>query len=132
MATQQDVNKIKNKYAWFVERNQCGLVEKSNSGGWISVTEVKPVRMFVIKTADPLTGVSTQTHNHLEEEPELPTQFHMGVVYKAISDLYRTPENLNMEMAQAFELEYMKAVKRGKKYSKKGHITTGRVIGVDF
>ena len=132
MATEQDVKKIQNKYAWFIERGQCGIVETSSSGGWISPTEEKSLRMFATKMADPLTGVTTDTHNHLEEEPELPKQFHMGIVYKAIADLYRTPDNLNMENAQAFELEYMKAVKKGKKYSRKNHISTGRIIGVDF
>jgi len=132
MATISEIKAIQEKYAWFVERGQCGIVEKSSNGEWVSITEIKPVRMFSTKLADPLTGVTDGEHDHLLEEPEIPTQFHMGIVNKAISDLYRTPNGMNLEAAQIFELEYLKSVKRARKYAKKGHIGIGRIIGVDF
>ena len=132
MATQHEIKKIQEKYAWFVERGQCGIVEKKNDGQWVSITEVKPIRMYSTKLADPLTGVSTDDHDHLMEEPEIPTQFHMGIVNKAIADLYKTPNHMNLEAAQAFELEYLKTVKRARKFAKKSHIGFGRIVGVDF
>ena len=132
MTSSYDIKKISEKYAWFVERGQCGIVENGSDGYFKSPTEVFEIRMFSTKTADPLTGVSTDTHDHLNEEPEIPAQFHMGIVSKAISDLYKTPNSLNMESAQLFELEYMKAVKRGRKYAKRHHISVGRILGVDF
>ena len=92
MSNIHEIKKIKEKYAWFVERNQCGLVEKSSNGTWVSPTEEKGFRMYVTKTADPFTGVSTDTHNHLSEESEIPSQFHMGIVYKAISCLLYTSD----------------------------------------
>lgn len=132
MTTSAEIRKISDKYAWFVERGQCGVVEKGSNGYWTSPTEVFNLRMFSTKTADPFTGVSTEGHDHLSEESEIPSQFHMGIVSKAISDLYKTPNSLNHEAAQMFELEYMKAVKRGRKFSKRHHISVGRVLGVDY
>ena len=55
----------------------------------------------------------------------------MAIVYKAIADLFKLPKNLNMELAQYYELEYMKLIKRAKKYSKRHHISTGFIRGVD-
>lgn len=127
-----EIKKIREKYAWFVERGQCGIVEKSSNGQWVTITEVKPIRMYSTKLADPLTGVTTDEHNHLEEEPEVPNQFHMGIVNKAISDLYKTPNSMNLEAAQVFELEYLKSVKRAKKFAKRRHTGFGRIVGVDF
>ena len=70
--------------------------------------------------------------NHLEQEPEIPRQFHQGLVYKAISEFYRDPRNMNLEAAQYYEAEYEKIIREAKKFSRKQHISTGYITPRDF
>lgn len=70
--------------------------------------------------------------NHLEQEPEIPRQFHKALVYKSISEFYRDPRNMNLEAAQYYEAEYEKIVKEARKFSRKQHISTGYITPRDF
>ena len=134
MANSTQIKTIQDKYAWYVDKENLGVVEKLSNGRWGSITEIKNLRKHVTKRADHLTAVDVvdPAHDHLDEQPEFPQQFHMAIVYKAISELFLQPKNLNMELAQYFELEYMKLVKKAQKYAKRHHITTGIIRGVDF
>lgn len=134
MANAEQIKKIQEKYAWFVDKENLGIVERKANGYWGSIAEERRIRKHVTKRGDHLTGVDIvdPPHDHLDEQPEFPEQFHMAIVYKAIADLFKLPKNLNMELAQYYELEYMKLIKRAKKYSKRHHISTGFIRGVDF
>ena len=75
---------------------------------------------------------SSGLHEYLLESPEFPEQFHMAIVYKALSDFYKLPNMRDLEMAQYYELEYIKFIKKAKTYGKAGHLRTGRIVCQDF
>ena len=75
---------------------------------------------------------ATTVHNHLQEQPEFPSQFHMSIVNKVIAELYKVNRNKDLELAQYYELEYMKDIKAARKYSKSKHISSGFIVPRDF
>ena len=58
--------------------------------------------------------------------------YHNAIVDKAISQGYTDPRNLNLQMAQYFDAEYEKAVKKAKTWARSNGVTTGFVAPCDF
>ena len=113
------------EYAYFIERGNIGIVEKVN-GEWKSITEDdKEIRIFCTALADHFT-------EDLNGASIIPAQFHQGLAYKVISDGYKDPRNLNLDLAQYFEAEYIKCIKMAKKYAKMQHYSSGQTIPQEF
>ena len=45
---------------------------------------------------------------------------------------YKTPPNMQIELAQYFDMEYISSVKSAKKYARGAFIQTGMISPVDF
>jgi hypothetical protein len=56
----------------------------------------------------------------------------MAIVNKVIADLYKDTRNRDLELAQYYDLEYLKFIKEAKKYAKSQHISTGFIVPRDF
>ena len=113
------------EYAYFTERGQLGIVEKVNSE-WKTITESgKEIRIFCSALSDHFT-------EDLDLASTIPAQFHQGLAYKVISDSYKDPRNLNLDLAQYFEGEYIKCIKMAKKYAKMQHYSSGQTIPQEF
>tara|TARA_R110002020_G_scaffold461809_3_gene680939 strand:+ start:226 stop:645 length:420 start_codon:yes stop_codon:yes gene_type:complete len=129
---------------YFVSNNRLALIEKNGtttqdgaSTSYKTISEAKPLRIHAISKATPFsTGSSTESAEYssatLGPLGEIPSQFHEALVYKIISMGYKTPPNLNIELAQYFDLEYEKSIKEAKKYSRSNFIQTGMIAPVDF
>ena len=76
--------------------------------------------------------ITTGTTDHLLQEPEIPARFHMGLVSRVLSQLYRDPRNFDEQRAQYYDMEYAKDIREGKKHSRANHISTGHIIPRDF
>tara|TARA_R100000808_G_C2129543_1_gene139014 strand:- start:14 stop:817 length:804 start_codon:yes stop_codon:yes gene_type:complete len=63
---------------------------------------------------------------------EIPSMYHNAIVDKAISQGYTDPRNLNLQMAQYFDNEYEKAVKKAKTWARSNGVTTGSIAPCDF
>tara|TARA_E500000305_G_scaffold107148_2_gene106699 strand:- start:11 stop:397 length:387 start_codon:yes stop_codon:yes gene_type:complete len=120
------------KYAWFIGENRLGIVEKKNTVGvsdpnWVSPTVAgKGIRIFYIARPLKLT-------DDLTVSPEIPEQFHEGLVYKVIADLYRLPgDSLNLELAAYFDQMYAASVREGKKYASRNKVSGGYIKPVHF
>jgi hypothetical protein len=62
----------------------------------------------------------------------VPGHFVKGIVSKVISEGYKDPRNLKIDLAQFFDLEYEKMVKKAKNHVKSNYVSTGFVIPCDF
>jgi hypothetical protein len=113
------------EYAWYIERNQLGIVEKV-SGEWKSITEAgKSIRIFC-------SALVPHFSVDLDGQSEIPAQFHQALVNKVISEGYKDPRNLNLDLAQYFEGEYIKGVKSAKKYARMHHYSSAKIIPQEF
>ena len=113
------------EYGYSLERGQIGILEKV-SGEWKTVTESsKDIRIFCIALAAHFT-------ENLSGSSEIPAQFQQALAYKVISDGYKEPRNLNLDLAQYFEGEYIKCVKMAKKYARMQGYNSTIIIPQDF
>ena len=120
---------VTTEYAWYIERDRLGLVEKV-SGEWKSVTEDnKDIRVFCTALAAPFKG---DTEGDLDSSSEVPAQFHEALAYKVIASGYEEPRNLNPEMAMYFTSKYEQVVKQGKKHGRTLHVSSRIIKQQDF
>ena len=139
---------------WFISKDRLALVETvttSNnanaSGGSITVDgastsyetieTAKSVRIFGIGKASHFPSGTQATESDYDSSTvgpidEIPQQFHEALVYKVISMGYEEPRNLNIDLASYFRDKYNTIVKEGKKFSRSGYITDGRIAPQDF
>jgi len=122
--------------AWFVDKlNRIGIVEKATNSvtkdgwttDWKSISEVKDLRLYTISRDTDLT-----INNLGASFAQIPNQFHETIIYKAISNGYKDPRNMELNNAQFFEGEYLKGVKEAKKYSRSNYQSTGTIKQQDF
>ena len=122
---------IKKEYAFYIERERLGLIEKNTSSAtthnWISPTTTGSKHViFVSRLANEFTGAS------LSEASEVPVQFHETIVSKAIANGYKIPGSFNLEAAQFFDTEYERGVREGKKYAKRHHTRVVQAVGRSY
>ena len=122
--------------AWFVDKlKRIGIVEKLTNAitkdgyttDWGSISEVKDLRIYAISRDTNLSLNSiTSTWN------QIPEQFHEGIINKVIAGGYKDPRNMELELAQYFDTQYLLDVKEAKKYSKSNYRKTGTIKQQDF
>ena len=129
---------------YFVSNNRLAIVEKNGTTTvdnattvFKTITEAKSLRIHgIFRAAHFNTGTSVNTSDLtssvLGPLGDIPVQFHEALVYKVISMGYKTPPNLQIELAQYFDMEYAASVKEAKKYSKSSFVGTGFISPVDF
>ena len=122
--------------AWYIDKlGKMGFVEKVTNAvtrngfttDWKSITVAKPIRLYAISrdvdlSANDLTGTWSQ----------IPSQFHEGIVYKAIAQGYKDPRHMELNTASYFDGEYAKSVQDGKKFSKSNYTDVGTISPQDF
>ena len=133
------------KRMWFTERGRLGIVEEGSStttdGVTTTIVSISEAKSLLIK------GLSLPTHFPVGADAnyaladtdefqgpldEIPTQFHEALAYKAIAIGYQDPRNINIDLAQYFDLEYEKVVKQAKKFSRSSYLTTGQIVPQEF
>ena len=122
--------------AWFVDKlKRIGIVEKAfnavrkdgHQSDWKSITESKDVTLYTIsKDAD--LDASDLSNTFIA----IPLHFHEAIVYKAIAMGYKDPRNMEINLAQYFDGEYLASVKEAKKFSRSNYQTMGRINSQDF
>ena len=129
-----------NRY-YYTDNNRLAIVEKTTNSitrdnktsnyQSCSVAGTKNIRVYVVALALPFTEANLDTSASGPAD-EIPIQFHETVVYKAISDLYKTPPTLNADLSIFFENEYFKGLKNAKKYSKTHKQRGGVIVPHEF
>jgi len=126
-----NTSEIQNKYLWFINGNQLAIVEKNTEGlsgeEFISVSKSDlPIRLEYVSRSLPFTS-------DLSSRSEIPDQFHEGLCYKVIADLYKLPgDALNLQLAQYFDQQYLMEVREGKKYASRHKVSGGFIKPVEF
>ena len=130
---------------YYVSNNRLALVEKDSSTTtvdgvtteYITISAAKPLIVHATCRADYFetgTVIDNDDYGSSTIGPlgDIPIQFHEALVYKVIAMGYKTPPNINIDLAQYFDLEYEKSVKSAKKFSRRGYTQTGIIAPVDF
>ena len=125
---------------WYIDRGQGGrdrlaIVERSNNQltkervttDWASVSEVKDLRVYTIDTP-----ADFETGNLSLEDTNIPKRYHEALVNKVISMGYKDPRNMRVDVAQYFDMEYEKLVKKAKKHARSNMQTNGVIKQIDF
>ena len=137
------INTIPERF-YFIDNGRLALVEKNGSTtvdgastSFKTITVAKALRVHSISKADHFNiGDSITTAEYSSDTlgplGAIPIQYHEALVYKVIAMGYKTPPNINLDLAQYFDMEYAKSVKSAKKFAKRAYIQTGIIAPVDF
>jgi hypothetical protein len=120
---------------WWIERDSIGLALydplASEVNRFASLSSALTVTLFYHKKADhfgrqiALDGTVTDTTNNsnlMDEQSELPEQFHQYLVDKAIQSGYEQKPEM-IQMAGYFERKFEKGIKEGKTYKNRNRIS---------
>jgi hypothetical protein len=122
-----------NERYWYIDSGRIGIVEKvtnaitrdGKTSNYQSISEVKEIRLFTI--AQPVDFDTTLTNTS-----SFPPQFHEGLSYKVISDMYLHPSMGNLDNHKIFYTKYMHTVKEGRAYARSGYLESGVIRQVHF
>ena len=126
----------KKQRAWYIDTLlKLGIVEQGNNvatkdgytSNWKSISEVKDLRLYTI-SRDADLAVDTMTGSW----SQIPEQFHDTIISKVIASGYKDPRHLDIDLAQYFDMEYMKGLKEAKKYSRSYYKTHTVIKPQDF
>tara|TARA_S200002703_G_C3784502_1_gene241799 strand:- start:41 stop:484 length:444 start_codon:yes stop_codon:yes gene_type:complete len=133
-------NKSTKENVWWIERDSIGLALydplASEINRFTSLTSALTVTLFYHKKADhfgrqiALDGTVTDTTNNanlMDEQNELPEQFHQYLVDKAIQSGYEQKPEM-IQMAGYFERKFEKGIKEGKTYKNRNRISGTRHV----
>lgn len=128
-----------NERYWYVDSGRIGIVEKSTrahtrdgkTSDYQSISEALEMRIFVVSRASHFHETSTQD-TYLSAESEIPSQFHEALAHKVIATCYLHPDNLNIDLSNAFTSLYVDLVKEGKKFARNQYRSTGFIRPQDF
>ena len=115
-----------NERYWYIDSGRIVIVEKilnavtrdDKTSDYQSISEVKEMRLFTVAQ-----GLDLGTD--LEQELDLPSQFHESLVHKVVSDGYLLPPNISLDAHKIFYTKYMESVKEGRKYARSNYNQTG-------
>ena len=120
--------------AWYVDKlKKIGIVEKTTNANtrdgwtsdWGSISVAKDLRIYAI-SRDSDININELTNTFTQ----IPDQYHEVMVYKAIAMGYKDPRNLNLDLAQYFDNEYLLGTKEAK--SRASYQSNGQVAAQDF
>jgi|11BtaG_2_1085332.scaffolds.fasta_scaffold26623_2 hypothetical protein len=133
-------NKSTKENVWWIERDSIGLALydplASEVNRFASLASALSVTLFYHKKADhfgrqiALDGTvtdTTNTTNLMDEQSELPEQFHQFLVDKAIQVGYEQKPEM-IQMATYFERKFEKGIKEGKTYKNRNRISGVRHV----
>jgi hypothetical protein len=133
-------NKSTKENVWWIERDSIGLALydplASEVNRFASLSSALTVTLFYHKKADhfgrqiALDGTvtdTTNTTNLMDEQSELPEQFHQFLVDKAIQVGYEQKPEM-IQMATYFERKFEKGIKEGKTYKNRNRISGVRHV----
>ena len=128
-------NKSIKENVWWIERDSIGLALydplATEVNRFTSLTSALTVTLFYHKKADhfgrqiALDGTVTDTTNTtalMDEQSELPEQFHQFLVDKAIQLGYEQKPEM-IQMAGYFNQKFEKGIKEGKAYKNRNRIS---------
>ena len=124
------ISQLPANFAWWYERDRIGIIEWAKGRSIDSATS--PNLGAGLKLGLFVTRRAGDFGSSLSEVSEIPPQFHEALAYKVIADGYLNPKNLNPQLATHFQQMYLGQVKKGKKYGRSRHVTTGRIVPQDF
>jgi hypothetical protein len=122
--------------AWFVETvnsdEVIGVVEKTSrtvdgiTDEWQAVKETG-LRLFIEYSAieNDFSTISSSYTN-------INSRYRDVIINKAIAMGYRDSRNQNLKNAEYFEALYKEGLKKAKKFTKSGYVSTGRIVPQDF
>ena len=126
----------RDKYFWYIEGERIAVVQTKET----LASNVNTDPLFESPTATS-AGKTLRVHytakpSHftttLSETSEIPSQFHEALAYKVISELYKLPQSLNLQLAQYFDQQYIMSIREAKKYSKSNHIQGGMITPFNY
>lgn len=135
------------KRLWFTERKKLAIIEEVTntttvdgvSTNYKSIQAAKEVRIKGLALGTHFTLDSSGDRYHLQYDnnestllEDIPMQYHEALAYRVIAMGYREPRNLEIQLAQYFDLEYNNILKEAKKYARSNYQTTGTIVPRDF
>ena len=123
------------KRYWYIQGKNIAIVEEKPGGRTIN---------YVTDHYDSIseTGLEMRIHaisldkasnyDSINDTPDIPTQFHEALVFKAIAQLYEDPRQQNLQAAQYFDQKYQVALKNAKKYARSNRQVGGVIKPYDF
>jgi hypothetical protein len=126
----------KKQRAWYIDRLlRIGIVEKATNAvtkdgytsDWQSISEAKDLRVYAISR-----DADLERDDLGSTWAQIPSQFHEYIVNRVIANGYKDPRHMDFDVAQYFDNQYEKGVKKAKKFARSNYQTTGMIRAQDF
>lgn len=112
-------------YVWWIDRDAIAISKKSDTSSlddkYTGPPAGKEVTLFITKYDEVFISATTGEGIGIDEEPNIPTEFHRALVDRAIQQGYEMSIGSNpvaVQAIQLFEGKWEKAIKGGRKYAK--------------
>ena len=131
----------KKQYYYFIDTHTTGekiaIVEKATNAvtknGWTSnYKTVQTAGTNILKIRGAFLDDNLANDAMTGTYSNIPSRFHESIVEKVISQGYKDPRHLDIDLAQYFESEYEKGIKQAKKFSRSNYQKVGYVAPQDF
>lgn len=129
----------KKQRAWYIDTHTAGekiaIVEKATNAvtkdgytsDYESVTEAKGLKIRgAFLDTDLSNNAMTGSYSNI------PSRFHEYIVNKVIASGYKDPRHMDFDVAQYFDNQYEKGVKKAKRFTRSNYQTTGIIKQQDF
>ena len=129
----------KKQRAWYIDTHTAGekiaIVEKATNAvtkdgytsDYESVTEAKGLKIRgAFLDADLSNNAMGGSYSNI------PSRFHEYIVNKVIATGYKDPRHMDFDVAQYFDNQYEKGVKKAKRFTRSNYQTTGIIKQQDF
>ena len=126
----------KKQRAWYIDRLlRIGIVEKATNAvtkdgytsDWQSISEAKDLRVYAISR-----DADLERDDLGSTWAQIPSQFHEYIVNRVIANGYKDPRHMDFDVAQYFDNQYEKGVKKAKKFARSNYQTVGAIKAQDF
>ena len=127
------------EYFYFIDTHTAGeklaIVEKGSvtRNGWSSdykTVQLSGTNNIKIRGTwledDLVAGTLTGSYTNI------PARFHEYIVNRVIANGYKDPRHMDFDVAQYFDNQYEKGVKKAKKFARSNYQTVGAIKAQDF
>lgn len=131
----------KKEYYYFIDTHSAGekiaIVQKATNavtrnGFTSNYQTIKQSADNILKIRGSWLDSDLSANSLTSTYSNIPSRFHEAIVNRVIAMGYKDPRNMDLKVAQYFDNEWEKAVRRAKKFSKSNYVSIGRIVAQDF
>jgi len=127
---------------WYTKNGRLGIIEKATNAVTrdgkttnvqsCSVSGSKNIRIYQVSKGTPLADTDSQTSSTVAWFDEIPSEYQLAPVYRAVAEIYMMPNTVNTDMYDNFTDKFRSIVSDAKKAAKMQYRSSGMIKPCSF